>query len=94
MQATSPEISQLYEGKITYYAPDFCPVIGKSEKFNNLCYNFGISHNLFLNPDQQFNFYLFDAMQVSSIILNDLDIEKTDDELLQNKFCKPGRLKL
>ena len=39
----------LFNGNITHLAYDFCPVLGKSQKYHNLIYNFGVSNNIFSN---------------------------------------------
>ena len=34
---------------VTVLLPDFCPILGKSKKFSNICYNFGGNNKLFDN---------------------------------------------
>lgn len=40
---------ELFNGKVTHIPADFCPVLGKSLRYQNLIYNFGVSNLIFEN---------------------------------------------
>jgi hypothetical protein len=45
MSSSSKNLNEtLFNGKVTHVPADFCPVLGKSLKYENLIYNFGISN--------------------------------------------------
>jgi len=37
---------KVFNSSHTYFTPDFLPVIGKSTKYNNLFYNFGVNSHM------------------------------------------------
>ena len=50
-----------FNSNVTVLTPDFCPIVGKSTKFTNLCYNFGAHNLLFENGHKMQEFYTLNA---------------------------------
>lgn len=81
LSTSSSTIDKSLNGPITYITPDFCPIVGKCEQYRNLCFNFGTSSRLFDFDQEKFlQYHIFNAMQVSSIVLDDLEIDKLEND--------------
>ena len=46
----------LFNGLVSHLTADYCPVLGKSSKFSNLIYNFGVTNMVFDNSNFQNNY--------------------------------------